>query len=102
MNTELKVIDGMNSERENNNMTFTPAERLRTFRNMAGSMMEDALGVWTEIYGQLESALKHGVMVRAGANSGFIPGCGWPEFMEKMWLLKHYLDHMKRICEGKA
>jgi hypothetical protein len=30
------------------------------------------------------------------------PECGWPEFLEKMWLLRHYLDYAKRLSEGKA
>jgi hypothetical protein len=30
---------------------------------------------------------------------GFKPACGWPEFLEKLWLLKHYLDYIHRFCK---
>jgi hypothetical protein len=29
---------------------------------------------------------------------GFVPPCGWPELLEKLWQLKHYLDSIERIC----
>jgi hypothetical protein len=40
-------------------------------------------------------------MVTAEMQKGFVPACGWPEFLEKMWLLKHYLDSVGRICRNK-
>ena len=33
----------------------------------------------------------------SSAGEPFKPSCGWPEFMEKMWLLRHYLDFMARF-----
>jgi hypothetical protein len=40
-------------------------------------------------------------MVTPEAEKGFRPKCGWPEFLEKMWVLRHYLDYAKRYSEGK-
>jgi len=77
-------------------------ERLRIWRNMTASMMDGALDKWTEIYKEFEGQVVSGVMVEKDASEGFVPECGWPEFLERMWSLHHYLDQMKRICEGKA
>jgi len=27
------------------------------------------------------------------------PSCGWNEYLEKMWVLKHYLDFTKRLSQ---
>ncbi|HUT52676.1 MAG TPA: hypothetical protein VM658_04740 [bacterium] len=40
--------------------------------------------------------------VTGEARKGFKPECGWPEFLERTWLLEHHLDHLKRIREGSA
>jgi hypothetical protein len=37
-------------------------------------------------------------MVTPEMEEGFKPACGWPEFLEKLWLLKHYLDYIHRFC----
>lgn len=65
-------------------------------------MLQDALDSWGEIWDQLQGSITHGVMVVPEAEKNFEPECGWPEFLEKMWVLRHHLDHAKRICEGRA
>lgn len=76
-----------------------PARELQHFKNVTGSVMQDALNVWAELWGELQGSVTCGVMVLPEAENGFKPSCGWPEFLEKMWLLKHYLDFTKKFSE---
>ena len=72
-------------------------DELKHFRNVTGSVTQDAMNVWSEIWGELQEGVHDGVAIAPEANEGFKPSCGWPEFMEKMWLLRHYLDFMDRF-----
>lgn len=76
-----------------------PARELQHFKNVTGSVMQDALNVWADLWGELQGSVTCGVMVLPEAENGFKPSCGWPEFLEKMWLLKHYLDFTKKFSE---
>lgn len=76
-----------------------PARELQHFKNVTGSVMQDALNVWADLCGELQGSITCGVMVLPEAENGFKPSCGWPEFLEKMWLLKHYLDFTKRFSQ---
>ena len=101
METDLKLVRGKDSEEEIMK-NCSPEEKLRHFRNVTGFMLEDALKVWADIYSEFEGTVTYGTMITADARKGFKPDCGWPEFLEKMRRLEHYLDHAKRICEGRA
>jgi len=79
-----------------------PEEKLRHFRNVNASLLQGALDTWGDIWDELQGSVTHGVMVSPEVENGFEPKCGWPEFLEKMWLLRGYLDHAKRLCEEKA
>jgi hypothetical protein len=76
-----------------------PATELRHFKNIVGNVTQDALNVWAELWGELEGQVISGTMVLPQAENGFKPSCGWPEFLEKMWLLKHYLDFTRRFSQ---
>ena len=76
-----------------------PTTELRHFKNVTGSVMQDALNVWADLWGKLQGSVTRGVMVRPEVDNGFKPSCGRPEFLEKMWLLRHYLDFAKRFSE---
>ena len=75
----------------------SPDADLTHFRNVTHSVMEDAMSVWADIWGELENGVACGVAVAPDAEKGFSPSCGWPEFLEKMWLLRHHLDFMARF-----
>ncbi len=77
----------------------SPETELRHFKSVTSNVMQDALKVWAELWGELEDSVTCGVMVLPEAENGFEPSCGWPEFLEKMWLLRHYLDFAKRFSE---
>ena len=84
----------------------SPEVELKHFQNVVGNVTQDALNVWDEIWGELQHATHSGVMIVPEAaedppgsdgqscEPAFKPSCGWPQFMEKMWLLRHYLDFL--------
>ena len=82
-------------------MPLTPMIQLEHLLKVAGSISQDANKVWAELWGELKHLSTDGGTVVPEAAKGFVPECGWPEFLEKIWLLKHYLDSIERICEKK-
>jgi hypothetical protein len=90
------------TEREGTIAPVSPERQHQHVRNVTCSMLSDALKIWSELYGEFEGVVSHGAMVTGNVPNGVVPVRGWPEFLEKMWLLHHYLDHAKRICEGRA
>jgi hypothetical protein len=74
-----------------------PEEQLSHFRNVTHSVSQDALNVWADIWAEVENGVACGTAVVADAEKGFEPSCGWPEFLEKMWVLRHHLDFMARF-----
>lgn len=78
---------------------LSPQTKLEHFKNVTNSVMQDALKVWAELWAEFEGSVTSGVMVQCDPQNGFKPSCGWPEFLEKMWLLRHYLDFARRFCE---
>ena len=82
-------------------LPFTPLFQLEHLLKVSGSVAQDANKVWAEMWSELKQMSTGGGMIVPEASQGFVPGCGWPEFLEKFWLLKHYLDSIQRICDGK-
>jgi hypothetical protein len=82
-------------------LPFTPMFQLEHLLKVSGSVAQDANKVWAEIWSELKQITTGGGMIVPEAKQGFTPACGWPEFLEKFWLLKHYLDSIQRICDGK-
>jgi len=97
---EMPDVEGSNSE-EPAILPFTPMTELEHLLKVAGSVTEDANKVWAEIWGEFKRIVSSSGMILDEAKDGFVPSCGWPEFLEKFWLLKHYLDSVRRICEKK-
>lgn len=77
----------------------SPERVLKNFRYVAASVNRDALRTWAELWKELEQGVAPSGMLLPEAKSGFTPSCGWPEFLEKFWLLKHYLDYTHRLCQ---
>jgi len=80
---------------------FTPLAELDHLLKVAGSVSQDANQVWAEMWGEFRRIVTANGMVIPEAAAHFAPACGWPEFLEKFWLLKHYLDSIQRICERR-
>jgi hypothetical protein len=80
---------------------ITAMVQLDHLLKVTGSIAQDANRTWAEIWGEIKGLATGGGLVVPEAQEGFVPECGWPEFLEKLWLLKHYLDSIQRICERK-
>jgi hypothetical protein len=80
---------------------MTALTQLDHLLKVAGSITQDANQVWAEMWAEYKRLTTGGGMIVPEAKKGFVPQCGWPEFLEKFWLLKHYLDSIQRICERK-
>jgi len=102
MATQFRVISNTGEDEEHTYKVVLPEEKLRHFRAVTGSVLKRALDTWGEIWDEFQGAVTDGVMVSSKAKKGFKPECGWPEFLEKMWLLKHYLDCAKNIVTEKS
>lgn len=75
------------------------AERaLKNFRYIVSSVNQDAQRAWADLWEQLRGGVTPAGMVLPEMQQGFKPPCGWAEFLEKFWLLKHYLDYVHRLC----
>ena len=68
---------------------------------VAASVTQDANTVWADIWAELRPHVGPGGAADSEVRKGFVPSCGWAEFLEKYWLLKHYLDSIDRICRGR-
>jgi hypothetical protein len=76
-----------------------PEDKLKHFRNVLGSVLQDSLETWGELWNEYQGSVTHGYLVTEEAEKGFKPKCGWPEFLEKMWQLKHSLEYAKSFCD---
>jgi hypothetical protein len=86
-----------------------PAERddsaateraLKNLRYIVASVNQDAARVWTDLWEQFRTGVTPAGTVLPTMEQGFMPACGWTEFLEKLWLLKHYLDYIDHSCRG--
>lgn len=68
---------------------------------VAASVAKDASNTWADMWAQLRPHVTPGGAISDELQRGFVPACGWAEFLEKYWLLKHYLDSIDRICRRK-
>jgi hypothetical protein len=79
------------------------AERaLKNFRYVVAAVNDDALRVWADLWKELREGVTPGGMVLPEMSRCFTPSCGWAAFLEKFWLLKHYLDYTHRFCDAST
>ncbi|MBI5116324.1 hypothetical protein HZA56_07600 [Candidatus Poribacteria bacterium] len=100
MPRQFKVLSGGSGEHASN--VVSPEEELTHFRNVNGSLVQGALDTWGDIWDEMQNSVVYGVLVTPEIDKGFKPKCGWPEFLERMWLLRRYLEHAKTLCEGQG
>jgi len=77
----------------------SPDRALKNFRYVVASVNDSALAVWAELWQELRNGATANGLASPGAEQGFQPSCGWAEFLEKFWLLKHYLDYIHRFSK---
>jgi len=80
-------------------LPFTPLVHLEHLLRVAGSVAQDANRTWADIWGDLKRCTTLNGAITPEAEKGFVPSCGWPEFLERFWLLKHYIDSIGRVCD---
>lgn len=78
----------------------SPAQ-MQHLLKVAASVTRDANKTWAEIWSELKPHISPGGVISPTLEKGFVPSCGWAEFVERLWLLKHYLDSIDRICRNK-
>jgi len=67
---------------------------------MMDAMLREAQLTWADIWHELMGTVTNGSIILAEAEKGVKPKCGWAEFLEKLWLLKHYLDYTRSLAAG--
>ncbi len=75
---------------------------LKNFRYIVANVDSDAQKVWVDMWNELQEGVTPGGIVLPEMSKGFTPSCGWAEFLEKFFLLKHYLDYIHRFCDAST
>lgn len=96
MSMEFKVISG-GGQTERTLRILTQEEKIRHYQNVTEAVLDDALNTWSEIWREFQGTVTDASLVLPEAEKGFKPECGWSEFLEKIWLLKHYLDYARKF-----
>jgi hypothetical protein len=78
-----------------------PLAETQHLLKVANSISHDAIGAWMEVWTELRDCVASGDKSMSDSQKRFLPSCGWDEFIEKLWLLKHYLDSIQRISTTK-
>ena len=99
--TRKHVAAETSSNHEAAGPPLTPLVELEHLLKVVGSVAQDANKAWAEIWEELRDCTSTGGTRGSQDDSGFVPSCEWPEFLEKFWELKHYLDSIQRICAKK-
>ncbi len=102
MRGKFDVPIGVGKDGELLSELCTPEKKLRHLRNVTASVLRDALKVWSDMWEEMKGCVTEGCMVLPRAEKGFKPECGWSEYMEKMWLLRHYLSYARKLSEGRS
>jgi hypothetical protein len=94
-------VDEHSSRRESlsTNPPADPVDGFEHLLRVAGSVNQDAQQVWAQLWNEIRPHVTAAGAASPDLEKGFVPACGWPEFLERMWLLKHYLDSVRRICQ---
>ena len=79
-------------------LPFTPMVQLEHLLRVAGSVGVDAAKAWADVWAELKVCANGNGTITPEAVAGFVPRCGWPEFREKFWQIKFYLDGIQRVC----
>ncbi len=75
----------------------SPQVELAHFRHVTSDVVQEALNAWSDLWGELEGDIACGAAVTLEDDKGFTPSCGWPAFLEKMWVLRQNLDFLARF-----
>lgn len=82
-------------------LQFTPMVKLQHLLRVAGSVGGDANKAWADVWAELKVCCMGSGCITPEAEKGFVPRCGWPDFLEKFWQIKFYLDCIQRVCNNE-
>ena len=99
MNNRFGSVPGWTGYELLESERLSPEMELRHLRNVTGSLLQEALSIWAALWAEVQDRVTSGIMVLPETERGFKPQCGWPEFLEKMWQLKFYLNSAKGFNE---
>ena len=100
---EIRFQRDSNVEAEPVDPALRSAEQmLKNLRYVVASINDEALKAWTEMWEQLRTGVTPAGAVLPDMQQGFTPPCGWSQFFETFWLMKHYLDYVHRLCEDSV
>ncbi|MGA1825218.1 MAG: hypothetical protein ACMUIP_11210 [bacterium] len=76
--------------------------KLRHFRGVACSVLNDAAEVWQQIWADCQDPRTCEEILDNSVNepNDRIPTCGWPDFREKLYLLGKYIEYTRRLLKG--
>ena len=89
----------VNPTESNTQGSWSP-EELRDFKHVTNGLIQDAINVWDELWAELDGTDESAGLVKL--ESGFEPSCGWTEFLQKMWTLRHTLNFVKRYSRESS
>lgn len=72
---------------------------LRDYKKVVNNLMQDALDVWADAWAELDGHRPPGSKETEGSGRKVEPSCGWTEYLEKMWILRHYLEFTKKFSQ---
>ena len=79
---------------ESVSLSLSSADELKDFKHVTNDLIQDAINIWDELWAELDGTDEPGALVKL--ETGFEPSCGWTEFLQKMWTLRHTLNFAKR------
>jgi hypothetical protein len=93
-----------NSNSNNNEVPIqiSSTTELQDFKNVTNNLMQDALNVWADLWAELETKVGQNINIVTKSGDGLEPSCGWKEFLEKMWVLRHYLEFNERLSHPSS
>jgi hypothetical protein len=74
----------------------SPEIDLRDYKKVTTCITQDALDLWAELWSELQGKGNIDDPDPTARDREFSPSCGMSQFLDKMWLLKHYLEFIKR------
>jgi hypothetical protein len=70
------------------------------FKHVTNGLVQDAINVWDELWAELDDTGEPGALIKL--ESGFEPSCGWTEYLQKMWTLRHTLNFAKKYSRQSS
>lgn len=99
MGTQFTLISG-SGEGGQERRTFMSEDKVQHLKNVTGEVLDDAQQVWAQLWRELQGVAVDGCLVLPNVDQALKPRCGWPEFLEAMWLLKHHLDYAQKFVKS--